>query len=105
MEILKKVEKYYASNLVELEAYLENISFINTNSKYPNSVVLKFGENKIIGEISVWEFEEQKYIEVEYANLSKAEIEPVCYIKTINSETIIETLKNVFEKLRETNQL
>jgi hypothetical protein len=37
---------------------VENLSFINTNSKYPNSVVI--GENKIIGEISVREFEKQK---------------------------------------------
>ena len=105
MEILKKVKNYYDSNSEELQTLLENISFINTNSKYPNSVVIKFSENKIVGEISVWEFEEQKYVEVEYANLSKTENEPICYIKTINSETIIETLKNIFEELRKLKKL
>ena len=80
------------------------MSFINTNSKYPNSVVIRFGENKIIGEISVWQFEEQKYLEVEYANLLKPEKELILYTKQIESEIIIETLKNIFEELRKENE-
>jgi hypothetical protein len=104
MDILKKVKSYFDTNYSELQTIVENLSFINTNSKYPNSVVIRFGENKIIGEISVWEFEKQKYIEVEYANLIKPENEPILFKKEIKSETIIETLKSIFEELRKANE-
>ncbi len=104
MDILKKVKCYFDANYSELQTIVENLSFINTNSKYPNSVVIRFGENKIIGEISVWEFENQKYIEVEYANLLKPENEPILFKKELKSETIIETLKSLFEELRKVNE-
>ena len=104
MDILKKVKSYFDTNYSELQTIVGNLSFINTNSKYPNSVVIRFGENKIIGEISVWEFEKQKYIEVEYANLIKPENEPILFKKEIKSETIIETLKSIFEELRKANE-
>ena len=104
MDILKKVKSYFDTNYSELQTIVENLSFINTNSKYPNSVVIRFGENKIIGEISVWEFEKQKYIEVEYANLIKPENEPILFKKEIKFETIIETLKSIFEELRKANE-
>jgi hypothetical protein len=104
MDILKIVKNYFDTNYSELQTIVENLSFINTNSKYPNSVVIRFGKNKIIGEISVWQFEEQKYLEVEYANLLKSEKEPILYTKQIKSETIIETLKNIFEELRKENE-
>ena len=104
MYILKKVKGYFDANYSELQTIVENLSFINTNSKYPNSVVIRFGENKIIGEISVWEFEKQKYIEVEYANLIKQENEPILFKKEIKSETVVETLKSIFEELRKANE-
>jgi hypothetical protein len=104
MDILKKVKCYFDANYSELQTIVENLSFINTNSKYPNSVVIRFGENKIIGEISVWEFENQKYIEVEYANLLKPENEPILFKKELKSETIIETLESLFEELRKVNE-
>ena len=104
MDILKKVKGYFDANYSELQTIVENLSFINTNSKYPYSVVIRFGENKIIGEISVWEFEKQKYIEVEYANLIKQENEPILFKKEIKSETVVETLKSIFEELRKANE-
>lgn len=104
MDILKNVKNYFDENYLELQTIVENLSFLNINSKYPNSVLIRFGENKIIGEISVWQLEKQKYLEVEYANLLKPENEPILYTKQIESETIIETLENIFEELRKENE-
>ncbi len=62
--------------------------------------VIRFGNNSIIGEISVWELENQKYLEVEYADISKLKSEPGCYTKTVNIETTIEILKNIFKEIQ-----
>jgi hypothetical protein len=99
--MLEKVYQYYNLNFKELENFLEKVTLLKANLKYPNSVVMKFGEEKIIGEISVWNFETQKYIECEYVNLTKLENEPITIIKTVSSENVIEKLKDFFKELKE----
>jgi len=61
---------------------------------------MKFGEERIIGEISVWNFETQKYIECEYVDLTKLENEPITIIKTVSSENVIEIIDEIFEGLK-----
>ena len=100
MEILEKVRKYYLLNFEELDYYLEKTFFFDTSLNYPNSIVIKFGENKIIGEISVWNLDFQKYIEYEYVDLTKLENEPISSIKIINLENVMEKLIEVFDELK-----
>jgi len=100
MTILDEVKKYYEKNFKELEAFLETTSFFDTNSKYPKSVVIRFGKDKIVGEISVWELGTENYLEFEYVNLTKLNDEPISIVKTINSDTIIENLVTAFNELQ-----
>ena len=99
MTILDEVKKYYETNFKELEAFLETTSFFDTNSKYPKSVVIRFGKDKIVGEISVWELETETYLEFEYVNLTKVNNKPISIVKTINGDTITENLEMEFNEL------
>lgn len=100
MTILDKVKEYYHANSLDLNSFLGATSFMDVNSKYPNSVVIKFGTTKLIGEVSVWQNGTETYIEFEYANLTKADNEPVIAVKNITEETIIDVLTMHFEALR-----
>jgi hypothetical protein len=54
-KILKKILKRYVRKKVnitkfkEIQFHLEKITLLGAKLKYPNSVVIKFGEEKIIG--------------------------------------------------------
>ena len=98
--ILEKIDKYYSSNFEEIESFLGKTTFLKRSLNYPNSIVIKFGEKKVIGEISVWDFEHQKYIECEYADLTNLENEPISIIKTIKIENVIESLIEILDELR-----
>jgi len=100
MTILDKVKKFYETNSKELASFLETITLFETNSNYPNSVVIKFGKDQIVGEISVWNLENETYMECEYANLKNLDNEPVVFVKTINAETVIGILTNEFKELQ-----
>ena len=100
MTILEKASKYYHSNYKEMDTFLEKTTFLDTNLKYPNSILIKFGKENLIGEISVWNLDFQKYIECEYINLTKLEDEPILKIQDVTSENIIEKLIDIFDELR-----
>jgi hypothetical protein len=103
MAIITKTRDYYFSNLKILKTYLENIDFLDTNETYPNSVVITFGLKKIIGEISIWENDIESYLELEYANLSELDLEPIIKVIPISNENIIEILSQQFEDLRKSS--
>jgi predicted AlkP superfamily phosphohydrolase/phosphomutase len=98
--ILDKVKRYYKTQSSDLNSFLEKTSFLETNAKYPNSVVIKFGINKILGEVSIWQHSNESYIEFEYVNLMKLDEEPVCLVKTVDSESVIDELTKQFDDLR-----
>jgi hypothetical protein len=100
MTILEQAKQYYFAQSQYLDSFLETTEFLDTNSKYSNSVVIKFGANKLIGEISVWKQDKDGYIEFDYADLTKLENDPVNGVKKINSDTIIEELTKQFDTLR-----
>jgi hypothetical protein len=100
MTILDIVRKYYKTHSSDLNSFLEETSFFDTNTKYPNSVVIKFGINKILGEVSVWQHSNESYIEFEYVNLIGLDKGPVCISKNIDGDSVIDELTKQFDDLR-----
>lgn len=100
MTLLDKVRKYYQTNSSNLNSFLETTTFLDTTSKYPNSVVIKFGINKILGEVSVWQQANESYLEFEYVNLSKLDQEPVSIFKKIDGDSVVNELTVQFDALR-----
>lgn len=100
MTILTKVKKYYQTNSADLNSFLETTTFVDTNLKYPNSVLIKFGANKLVGEVSVWLNDNENYIEYELLDLTNPDKEMVCTYKAINSENVIDELTKQFDHLR-----
>jgi hypothetical protein len=100
MTILDKVKEYYKTHSSDLNSFLEKTSFLDTDTKYPNSVVIKFEINKILGEVSVWQHSNESYFEFEYINLMELDKEPVCINKNIDGDSVTEELKRQFDSLR-----
>jgi hypothetical protein len=99
--ILKKVKEYYDLNNLKINSFLETSCFLVVNEKYPNSVVIKFGKSKIAGEVSVWDFEESKYLELELVNFVKPENEPVFLVMDVDESNVISQLDIQFNRLFE----
>ena len=100
MTIIESVKKFYTDNLTELNAYLEETSLLDINTKYPNSVVIKFGKSKLMGEVSVWEHENtDSYYECEYFDMTTLDKEPVNLYKQITAETVVDELTIQFNTL------
>ncbi|MBL7896731.1 MAG: hypothetical protein JNK50_15645 [Bacteroidia bacterium] len=100
MTILDKAKNYYRTNSPDLDSFLETTSFMDTSTKYPNSVVIKFGVNKLIGEVSVWQNDYESYIESESLDLTNPDKEMVCSYKAVNSDTVVDELTKQFDALR-----
>lgn len=98
--ILELTKNFYAQNVQWLNTFLDNVNFLDINEKYPNSVVIRFGESKFVGEISIWNFESRSYLELEYLNLAKPNSEMSVIIKDIYSDNILEELKFHFNLLK-----
>ena len=102
MTITDRVRDFYKDNLSELNSYLEETSFFDVSTKYPNSVVIKFGKDKLIGELSVWQNSNtESYYECEYVDLTNLDKEPVNLNKQITGETVVEELTKQFNILHE----
>ena len=100
MTIIDIVRRFYNSNSSELNSHLEESSFLDINSKYPNCVVIKFGKDKLIGEVSVWQNSNtESYYECEYSDLTKMNSEPFYLYKQITSETVVDELTEQFNSL------
>ena len=102
MTITDRVRDFYKDNLSELNSYLEETSFFDVSTKYPNSVVIKFGKDKLIGELSVWQNSNtESYYECEYVDLTNLDKEPVNLNKQITGESVVEELTKQFNILHE----
>ncbi len=102
MTLVETIREFYDSNQSQLNTYLEATSFLDVTIKYPNSVVIKFGKDKLVGEISVWENNNtESYYECEYFDLNNPNSEPVNLYKQITSETVVDELTKQFNKLYE----
>ena len=100
MTVLQAAKKYYQTNSQDLNSFLETTTFLDPSTQYPVSVVIKFESEKIIGEVSVWGFGNDSYLEYEYVNLMKPLTDPIYGMTIVNENTLPKELTTLFAILR-----